>query len=558
MTDKIGKLGYSGLIIMLACGMTILKTWFLNNDTWFLLNCGRYVLETGTFPHTEFATIHEGLDYVMDQWLTAIIFWKIYSTLGEDALIIFAWAVGFIMVYVYFRLCLFVSNGNKKISAIMALILSMMLSLHFITTRPQLFSTFILLTEIFLLEKYVHDKKIWRLCTLPLLSIIFVNMHSALWPMMTVVLLPFIAESLYQKIKPAREFEISFAPLFFTGIGIFLVGFFNPYGWGAMIYLFNSIDSNISNVVAEMLPISAGDIWCIFFLIYSSVLIVAYSKKNLPVRYFFLTFGFMVLALHVNRVIYLFFVLGTFPLAYAAKDCHPFDKFFNIRHKLFLPLFLICIPEFYLIFSNPENNFFEMHFPIKFVILASIFFLICFTFFYRREGKLFSEEIPVLRRKPLIALVVLQASIFSSVIYFNFTPRDDEQYKPAADFLLENYRAEDIVLWTGYNSGGYFEFRGIKTYLDPRAEVFIPANNHKKDIFKEYYQLKSGKLDYKEFMSRYNFTHIFVTRIDLILFLMLKNDTENYRAVFEYDFQDNDYNGKINHGYIFVPVKKND
>ena len=131
---------------------------------------------------------------------------------------------------------------------------------------------------------------------------------------------------------------------------------------------------------------------------------------------------------------------------------------------------------------------------------------------------------------------------------------DYDPYKPAADFLLEENRAEDISLWTGFNSGAYFEFRGIKCYLDPRPEIYALSNNHKKDIIKEYLALINGNLDYREFFSRYNFTHIFITTEDKIPYLMLSND-ENYRVVFEYDFEQF---GKKLHGKIFRSVKQND
>ena len=106
----LGNLGCSGLLIIFACGLTIFKYWVLDNDTWFILNCGRYVVETGTIPHVEFASIHEGLHYVMEQWLAAVLFWKIYINFGADGLIFFSWAVGFTLMFVYFKLCLYVAG----------------------------------------------------------------------------------------------------------------------------------------------------------------------------------------------------------------------------------------------------------------------------------------------------------------------------------------------------------------------------------------------------------------------------------------------------------------
>ena len=465
---------------MLACGMTILTAWRLDNDVWWILNCGRYVVETGTIPHVEFATMHEDLNYIMQQWLTAVIYWKVFANFGADGLIFFAWLIGFILMFVYYKFCLYVSDGNKKISVMLSFAVCIPVSIFFIVTRPQILSTLLLLIEVFLLEKYFREKKFWTLCILPILAVLFINLHAALYPMMIIVMLPFVAEILYRKIKPAREFEVKLLPLILAAAGIILAGFVNPYGLEAMTYVFRSTEPEIGGFVGEMKAPNADSLFGIFFFLFSGMLTVAFSKKDLPLRYFFLTFGLMFLASQATRGIFLFLMLGTFPLACALKDWHPFDKIFNLPHKLFIPLFLLCVAEFYKVYLVAENSIQEMHLPAKIIFTLAIIFLACFIFFYRREGKLFSEEIFILRRKPLIALATFQLIIFFTLIILLTPIFKYEPYKAAAEFLLMKNRAEDIILWTGFNSGGYFEFCGIKNYIDARPEIFALSNNHKK------------------------------------------------------------------------------
>ena len=541
----VGELGAGGLILIFVCSGTIIKGWELDNDAWFILNCGRYVVETGTIPHVEFASMHEGLHYVMEQWLTAAIFWKVYSSFGADGLINFCWLVGAVLMCAYYKFCVYVSGGNKKVSAFLAFVVGIIVMKNYIVTRPQVLSTLILLVEVFLLEKYFRERKIWTLCILPVLSLLLVNLHAALWSMMTVLLLPFLAESLILKIKgePAPVL-----PLFLTALGIFLAGFANPYGWEAMIFIFTSYDPAIHGKISEMHPTAAANILGIMFFAFSAMLIVAFSKKSMPWRYFFLSFGLMILGVRAFRAIFLFSMLATVPLAFALKDWHPFDEIFNLPHKLFLPLYLFSLFEFYKISGN---SILEMRLPMKIILGGAVIFLVLFIFFYRREGKLFSETLPILRRKPLAILAVMQGIILASVIYFNGAERNYEVYKPAMDFLLERERAEDIVLWTGFNSGGYAEFRGVKCYVDARPEIFARSNNHKADIIQEYFELAGGKLDYEEFFARYRFTHVFVTEDDILVYLMLSRD-KNYRLLFEYELPD-----KKNHGRIFE-VEHND
>ena len=51
-----------------------------NNDIWFILNFGRYILNNG-FPTIDPFTIHDGLEIIVQQWLSDIIFYSGYKLL---------------------------------------------------------------------------------------------------------------------------------------------------------------------------------------------------------------------------------------------------------------------------------------------------------------------------------------------------------------------------------------------------------------------------------------------------------------------------------------------
>ena len=57
-------------------------------DIHYLLNEGKYVLENG-IPYIDPFTIHEGLNLVMHQWLTSVVFFAVYSLFGYIGLLIF-------------------------------------------------------------------------------------------------------------------------------------------------------------------------------------------------------------------------------------------------------------------------------------------------------------------------------------------------------------------------------------------------------------------------------------------------------------------------------------
>ena len=103
----------------------------------------------------------------------------------------------------------------------------------------------------------------------------------------------------------------------------------------------------------------------------------------------------------------------------------------------------------------------------------------------------------------------------------------------AVDYLLEHENTEDMILYTGYNDGGYVEYRGLKPYIDPRAEVFVKKNNQVKDVMKEYYELEAGKTYYKDFLNTYGFTHLLLTH-DEVLYVALPHDPD-YELIYEDD-----------------------
>ena len=70
---------------------------YLDNDSWFLLNHGKYVLEYG-FPHYEPFTIHQNMEFVMQQWLFSVLYWIVYRSLGKSGVMVCIYICAFLIV----------------------------------------------------------------------------------------------------------------------------------------------------------------------------------------------------------------------------------------------------------------------------------------------------------------------------------------------------------------------------------------------------------------------------------------------------------------------------
>ena len=59
----------------------------------------------------------------------------------------------------------------------------------------------------------------------------------------------------------------------------------------------------------------------------------------------------------------------------------------------------------------------------------------------------------------------------------------------------------------------------------------MKSNNHKEDIFEEYYLLCNGYLDYNEFVNKYKFTHMIIMKDERIYKDAVKD--KNYKIIYK-------------------------
>ncbi len=447
----------------------------LDNDIWFLLTSGRYVLQNG-IPTIEPFTLHQGFSFLMQQWLSASIFWSIYSKLGAAGVLALLFLVYVAIVFVVLQLTKLISDNNIAAMFFATLLTAAALK-PVMFTRPMIFTMLILLCELYAVERFIHSGKATWLIPLPILSILQINLHAAMWPMQFIILLPYMIDSFRFKLL-FLEGQGYAKRYFFPAIGLmFAAGFLNPYGWRAMTYVFRSYGFAEINMVMEMQAADINNgagmfIFGVFFLLLAIYMLKKERKTRL--RYALLPLGMAVLALSSARSFALFAACGIFPLAYFLKD--------------------VTIPE----------------------------------------GKIKSQQNVLRLRMVLLALVVLVVGgLTVQRVVKAVQAGDAPAVSQAMNYLIEHEEKDGMVLYTGYNDGGYAEYVGYKPYIDPRAEVFVMKNNQKADVMKEYHDLQYGELYYKDVLDRYGFTHLLISEGD-ILITYLPHD-EDYEKIYEDD-----------------------
>ncbi len=175
----------------------------IDNDIWFILNHGRYVLDYG-IPYFEPFTIHEGMHFVMQQWLAAVIYWAAYDKLGFLGVNLIVIAVYASVVFITYKTCRMLSNGNFIVTITVSTMVSVFLSV-FMNQRPYIFFIMIITLELFILESFIATRKLRYLLFLPLLSMLQVNLQAAMWPVLFIILFPYLIDGLSFRVWKFRD-----------------------------------------------------------------------------------------------------------------------------------------------------------------------------------------------------------------------------------------------------------------------------------------------------------------------------------------------------------------
>jgi len=454
----------------------------LDNDFYFLYPTGEYIFNNG-FPHTDFLSMHSNMQLVIQQWLSTVIFYLVYSRLGKIglfALIYLCYAAICVLTY---RLNLLICK-NEAVAVILASVSNFLIFNQFMVTRPQAFTLLVLLSEIFLLEKYVQSKKYAYLIGLPLLSLLQINLHASMWPMFFVFMLPFIAGAIPVNIKSFKlEANGNIIALLATLAVSAGIGILNPYGTDNMFYLFSSYGNNgLDTTITEMLPVNIGTtngktIFAIVLLMVFTVYIL--KKKPFSVRHVLLLLGTLLLALMHAKGIPYFYIYGIAAFSYIVKDVE------------------IKLPDK---ITSRINNLYRI------LIAAILVAIIAFICVRNLTGS-------------------ISAASARQAHYDNL----DEVVK-----ILDR-SSEPVVLYANFGDGQYMEYKGYHPYIDGRAELFLQQNNKEFEYYGEYYSLRTGHTYYRDFTDKYMFNYLILNgSSDRYLYETLSHDDE-FEIAYEKD-----------------------
>ena len=499
------------------------------NDTFFNISIGKYILENGIDMKEHFSWI-QGLTYTYSHWAFDIIMYLIYNNFGFTGIYISIILFSILINIVLFNLL--TKRGKQPVIAFIITLISAYIIRSCYTARSQIVSFLCFIVEIYCIEKFIETNKKRYAVLLIVLSIIVANFHAATWPMYLVLFLPYFASAFFNFISPknryvllkkryqnklknvpkdskkSRKYEIkvnyyadilekieppkyekmvrresyNIKNLVILFVIICFTGLITPIHDTPYTYVIKSMfgESNFENnasvdFIMEMQPITPAystDL-VVFLIILLAFLIFMPTKLKLEQG--FLILGLLLMTIISARYVYLLVFLGSYVL---------------------MDLITQCIAKFI-----PEDM-------------------------QKLENILVSKK-GIIILSILIILFVLPE--FLEIIVEDYV--DEELYPVGAvEYIKENLDYKNMRIYNSYNNGSYLMLNEIPVFIDSRLDVYCSEFNDT-DVFYDFTQVSLGKVNYEDVFKKYDFTHILIYNTDII-YNYIKLD-HNYKVLYE-------------------------
>lgn len=464
MSDKKKSIIKGGILITLALLLIYLNVvnW-MDSDGWWILATGDWIRANGIM-YTNAFVIAENLKIVVQQWLYCVgVSWiyNVFGYLGLAALTALEALTAAWLCYLIGRQ----HSENRFLCGAVGLITACLM--QYTSIRPEWITVILLLIQCLIMEKYLKDRKVWRLYLLPLLTLAEINVHAAYWILHFVLLLPYmvplaIKDYITNNAIEWRKLKHFIIPLLLM-VGVL---FINPYGTGAITYLLDSYGEAQKVSISELKYIT---VFSRFGLIVVSMIVlfaIGIVKKKMTSVSLWMVFGLLILAAAQYKWSNIYTIIGLYA-------CLPFMASWGQRNL-------------------------EIH---TFKIPAMVLGLLCVT------------------------LVTL------SVYQLQTNPITAATADPAIAYLQENGELSETKVYASFERGNLPEYLGYKVYMDARPELYSKVINGQFDLLDEWLTIwrgenDNGRLtssDYKAFLDKYDFDYLLLQKGDTYLMDFLTN-----------------------------------
>ncbi len=235
--------------ILLFLGLFLMTLYpIVDPDFWWHLRTGQLILQTHAIPHSDpFSFTNSGKPWVAHEWLSELFIYELYR-LGSYGLLIFVFSLvitgAFLLAY------LRSPQESRPYVAGFTLLLGAIATAPTWGARPQMISLFITSLFLYLLDRYRTERKLKYIIPLPLITLVWVNLHAGYFLGLAIVSI-YIAGDLVDLLKAELQKTASLeAPTLKSililcavlGVSI-LATLANPNGLHILLYPFQTLTS---------------------------------------------------------------------------------------------------------------------------------------------------------------------------------------------------------------------------------------------------------------------------------------------------------------------------
>lgn len=519
------------LIVMFCISITPVT---LQNDTFYTIKIGEHIQNNGIDMKDPFSW-HEGLEYTYPHWLYDYLTYQIFQNFGFAGIFIATCLLSCTLGILIYLVCSKLSKNN--IIPFFITIGAIYLIEGYIAARAQLVTFNLFILEVFLIEKFLENRKIRYAVGLILISILIANLHVAVWPFFFVLFLPYIGEYviallgdfiIYRKfkefklklkikiihdkekqdkwnkelaelktridkvkIKRAKNIKNPYKIrieknknvkwLILIMVICMFTGLLTPIGDTPYTYLIKTMQGNTTQNINEHLPMTIAnqpEVMCTIILILS---ILTFTKTRIKLNDLFMIGGLTLLMLYTRRQLSIFTIVGSIILC-----------------RLIVELITTYDIEWIEKLSKAITK------PISIIFLFVL--VVCMS--YNKVKYKFDDKFV------------------------------DEATYPvqACDYILENIDLTKAKFYNEYNYGSYMLYRNIPVFIDSRADLYAPEfSGLEDDIFMDFINVSGIGDFYEDIFEKYNITHAIMYSDAKISMIIDKTNDNRYKKIYNDD-----------------------
>lgn len=270
-----------GLIVILAGIFVASLAPYLNTDLWWHLRTGEMIVSSGSVPDRDTLSFTAtGSPWLNHEWLAQVVFFKVHGAAGILGLLILVAAIvtaAFLLVYIRMR-----RRGASPIFALVILVLAWIASINSVYLRIQPFTLLLLALYLLLLDEFRRTGSRKLLLPLPVLMLIWANVHGGFAAGLAVIAIALAGAILDVRFGPTNLRRGDIGALLICLVVSVFASLATPGGLEAFLYPLRFITPNFftENINESQRPAFADPITIAFELLVLGLIASALLRRK--------------------------------------------------------------------------------------------------------------------------------------------------------------------------------------------------------------------------------------------------------------------------------------